>query len=323
MASDTSFNPGFGMQLRILVTSVLVFGLVAAIIGFILYSTGIAGSGSVFFWLLISLVMVGVQWYFGPNIIKWATGAKELKRENAPELFEIVENLAMKAKLPVPKLYYVNNPSPNAFAFGRTQSDSNIAVHAGLMSALSKEEIEGVLAHEMGHINNRDVTIMTIASVLPVMLYYAVLIFAPRGRNDSGFSFGNLIGAFVAQFIGQLMVMWLSRQREYFADEFSARLTRNPAGLMNALVKITYSPVAAKSTAGAGSMVKALYFAEASGTKMNVAEIAGAIHSGNEVALAEAIEKEKKKGGFELIMTHPLTAKRLENLLRIKKEIAA
>ena len=322
MASQNSFSPGLGMQLRILLTSVLVFGLVAAIIGFILYYTGIAGAGSVFFWMLVSFAMIAVQWYFGPNIIRWASGAKELKRENAPELFEIMERLVRKANLPMPKLYVVNNPSPNAFAFGRTQTDSNIAVHAGLLASLSKDEVEGVLAHELGHINNRDVAVMTLASVIPVMLYYAVLIFAPRGRDDNGFGIGNIIGAFVAQFIGQLCVMWLSRQREYFADEFSARLTGNPVSLMSALAKISYGAAGGKQ-AGAGSMVKALYFAETAGNKIAFAEIASAINSGNDVLLSEAIANEKKKGGFEWIMTHPLTAKRLERLMMIKKGLAA
>lgn len=322
MASSASFNPGWGMQLRILLTSVLVFGLITALVGAILYYSGIAGTGSVFMWLIVSLVMLAVQWWLGPAIIRWATGAKELTRDKAPELFEIVQKLTHKASLPMPKLYLVNNPSPNAFAFGRTQSDSNIAVHSGLLSALSKEEIGGVLAHEIGHINNRDVAVMTLASVLPVALYYGVLIFAPRGRDERGPGIGAFLGAFVAQFIGQLLVMWLSRQREYFADEFSARLTNNPAALMGALAKISYSGAVAKS-AESSSMVKALYFAEPSGAKMDAAEIVRAIGSGNDAKLVEAIENEKKRGGFEFFMTHPLTAKRLENLLRIKKEIGA
>ena len=321
MPSDTSFNPGWGMQLRILATSVLVFGLVALIVGILLNAFGAGGSGSVFVWLLVSLLMLAVQWYFGPVIIKWATGAKEMQQKDSPEIFEIVQKLTRKANLPMPKLYLVNNPSPNAFAFGRTQKDSNIAVHAGLLSALNREEVEGVLAHEIGHINNRDVAVMTIASVIPVALYYGVLIFGSdrEGRN----SIFTFIGAFAAQFLGQLMVMWLSRQREYFADEFSARLTGNPAGLMSALAKISYGSAggARQGTAGS-SMVKALYFAEPEG-KMNVAEIAGAIRGGNDAALADAIAKEKKGGAFELVMTHPLTAKRLENLLRVKKEIGA
>jgi heat shock protein HtpX len=319
-SSETSFNPGMGMQLRIMITSVLVFGVVAAIMGLAMNATGISGSGSIFFWLVVSLAMVGAQWYLGPVIIKWATGAKELKRENAPEIFEIAQKLTRKASLPMPKLYVVQNPSPNAFAFGRTQSDSGIAVHIGLLSMLNKEEVEGVLAHEIGHINNRDVAVMTVASVIPVALYYGVLIF---GRDDDGR--GSLIaiaGAFVAQFLGQLMVMWLSRQREYFADEFSARLTNNPTALMSALAKISYGAAAGKS-GGAGSMVSALYFAEHSNSRMDVAQIARAIHGGNEQAIAEAIEKEKKGGAIEILMTHPLTGKRLANLMKVKKQIGA
>jgi heat shock protein HtpX len=309
------------MRLRVLLTSVLVFGLVAAVVGLLLNALGYGGSGSIFMWILVSLVMLGVQWYFGPVIIKWATGAKELTREAAPELFDTVHRLTQKAHLPMPKLYAVNNPSPNAFAFGRTQSDSGIAVHTGLLTALNKEEVEGVLAHEIGHISNRDVTVMTIASVLPVMLYYGFLIF---GRDeDGGDSLLTIAGAFVAQFIGQLMVMWLSRQREYLADDFSARLTGNPQPLMSALAKISYGAAAGAGKGNASSMISALYIAEPAGAKMAFAEIARAINSGNDAALTDAIAMEKKKGGFEFLMTHPLTAKRLERLIKVKRQIAA
>jgi len=319
--NDIGFNPGWGMRLRVMLTSILVFGLVAAVIGLLINMAGFGGSNSIFVWMAASFVMIGIQWYFGPNIIRWSTGAKELKRESAPEIFEIVQRLAQKARLPMPKLYMVNNPTRNAFAFGRTQSSSNIAVHAGLLSALNKDEVEGVLAHEIGHINNRDVAVMTLASIIPVMLYYGFLIFG-RDENGRG-SLATILGAFVAQFIGQLLVMGLSRQREYFADEFSARLTGNPTHLMSALAKITYGQAAGAKSAGSGNMASALYIAEPSGSKMSVAEIATAIRAGDEAALTAAIEKEKKGGAIELLMTHPLTAKRLEKLNRLRKGMAA
>lgn len=314
------FNPGWEMRLRIMATSVLVFGLVALVLGLLLDPFGAKGSGNMFFWLLLSILMLGIQWYFGPMIIKWATGAHEIEYRDAPHLFDAVQKLVKKASLPMPKLFLVNNPTPNAFAFGRSQSDSNIAVHSGLLSMLSAEEVEGVLAHEIGHINNRDVMVMTVASVIPVALYYGVLIF---GRNDrEGNSIFAFIGAFAAQFLGQVLVMWLSRQREYFADEFSARLTGNPTKLMGALAKISYGNVPNKNQQGK-SMVSALYFAEHSGAKMDIAEIAHAINAGNDTALGDAIEKEKRSGAMEFLMTHPLTAKRLERLLRLKKAIGA
>ena len=320
--NDVGFNPGWGIRIRVMLTSILVFGLVAAVIGLLINMAGFGGSNSIFVWMAASFAMIGIQWYFGPNIIKWSTGAKELKREDAPALFEIVQRLTQKARLPMPKLYMVSNPTPNAFAFGRTQSDSNIAVHAGLLSALNKDEVEGVLAHEIGHINNRDVAVMTLASIIPVMLYYGFLIFG-RDENGRG-SLATILGAFVAQFIGQLLVMGLSRQREYFADEFSARLTGSPQHLMSALAKITYGQAAGAAKQGSGNnMASALYIAEPSGSKMSVAEIASAIRAGDEAALSAAIEKEKKGGAIELIMTHPLTSKRLERLLKLKKGIAS
>lgn len=306
--------------MRVILTSILVFGLVAAVIGLLINALGFGGSGSILVWVLVSFAMIGIQWYFGPAIIKWSTGAKEMKRENAPEIFDMVQKLAAKARLPMPKLYLVNSPTPNAFAFGRTQSDSGIAIHAGLLHALGKDEVQGVLAHEIGHINNRDVAVMTLASVLPVMLYYGFLIFG-RDENGRGSIF-TILGAFVAQFIGQLLVMALSRQREYFADEFSARLTGNPVHLMSALAKITYGQSSGVKSQG-GSMASALYIAEPSGAKMEMAEIAGAIGSGDEAALSAAIEKEKRGGAMELIMTHPLTSKRLERLNRLRKGQAA
>ncbi|MEM4554625.1 MAG: zinc metalloprotease HtpX [Candidatus Anstonellaceae archaeon] len=317
--SSKIFTPGIGLRLRILLTSVLVFGLVAGILGVILVASGIGGSGGIMFWLMVSLFMLGVQWYFGPTIIKIATGAKELKYEDAPQIFEMVERLSKKAGMPMPKIYLVNDSSPNAFAFGRTQNDSGIAIHTGLLSVLNREEVEGVIAHELGHINNRDVAVMTLASVLPVALYYGVLIFGNdrEGRN----TLAAFLGAFVAQFIGQLMVMWLSRQREYYADEFSARLTGNPAALMRALAKISYG--VKTSGENSQSMVKALYFAESSAAKTDFIEVMKAIDADNAATLAQAVEKEKKGGIVELFMTHPLTAKRIEHLWKIKKEIAS
>ncbi|MCX8196835.1 MAG: zinc metalloprotease HtpX [Candidatus Micrarchaeota archaeon] len=306
------FSPSLSLRIRILLTTVLVFGIITALIGLLLAAAGITGSGSLIVWLMISLFMLALQWYFGPTIIKIATGAKELKYEDAPEIFQMVERLCRKAELPIPKIYLVDDPTPNAFAFGRTQKDSGVAIHRGLLSVLDKEEIEGVIAHELGHINNRDVAVMTVASVLPVALYYGVLIFGSdrEGRN----SVLTIIGAFVAQFLGQLMVMWLSRQREYFADEFSARLTGNPAMLMRALAKISYG---VKPHAESSSMVRALYFAESQQTDMQLSKVLSLIDSGNRQALLEAIEKEKKSGFFEIFMTHPLTAKRLEHLSKL------
>ncbi|MBS3068075.1 M48 family metalloprotease [Candidatus Micrarchaeota archaeon] len=317
-----SFPSTGNLNLRIMLTSILIFGTIAAIMGMVLYSSGISGTNAVFMWLLFSILMLGIQWYLGPSIIKWATGAKELSIEHAPEIHQMIEHFARIANIPKPKLYVVNNPTPNAFAFGRTQSDAGIAIHVGLLKILNKEEVEGVLAHEMGHIKHRDVVVMTVASVIPVILYYAVILFGGRDDRRGGNFFLVWIGAFIAQFLGQLLVMWVSRSREYYADVFAAHATRKPLHLMTALAKISY--VSAHSKGNAEGMVKAFYFSNASASEASFAsEIVNLISAGNEKDIASAIANEKKKGGFELIMTHPLTYKRLDALLKIKKEIGA
>lgn len=309
------------LNLRIALTSIIIFGAAAAIMGMFLYSSGISGANAVFIWLLFSLLMLGIQWYLGPVIIKSATGAKELSQENAPELHEIIARLSSIAQIPGPKLYIVNNPTPNAFAFGRTQGSSGIAVHSGLLTILNKGEIEGVLAHEIGHIKHRDVIVMTVASVIPVVLYYAVLLFGGRDDRRGGNPFVVWLGAFFAQFMGQLLVLWVSRSREYYADAFAAYATRKPENLMSGLARISYA--AAHSKAGGHGMVSSFYFSNPSaGERSFTSEIVDAIGSGNEKEIASAIENEKKRGGFELLMTHPLTYKRLDALLKIKKEMA-
>lgn len=312
------FSPGFGMKLRIWLTSFMTFALIAGLIALIISSSGMRGSSNIIFWLLISIIFIAIQWWLGPVIIKFATGAREIKEEEFPEIYQMVRNLTTKAGLPMPKLYIVEDPTPNAFAFGRTTKDSAIALHRGLLNVLEKEEIEGVIAHELGHINNKDVAVMTLASVLPVLLYYGVLIFSPR-RRDEEIGIGTFLGAIIAQFIGRLLVLWLSRQREYFADEFAARITRKPEKLMMALAKISYG----RFMKGEQKAVEALYFAEESKAKFDLQEIAKIISQGNERALINAVENEKQYAMFEFFMTHPLTSKRLMNLLKIKKEIAA
>jgi heat shock protein HtpX len=142
----------------------------------------------------------------------------------------------------MPKVYLVQDGTPNAFAFARTPADGNIAIHTGLIKTLNKEEITSVLAHEVGHIKHWDSTVMTIASMVPMLIYYTIILFA--GRRDDSKSGGSFIlvwlGAYLAQFLSSLIVMYLSRTREYYADAFSAVATGKPAVMRTALAKIAY-----------------------------------------------------------------------------------
>jgi heat shock protein HtpX len=258
----------FGLNIRMMLVSALVFGAIAAIFGLIIVYMGFSGSGSIFIWLGFSIAFIFIQWYLGPIIVIWSTGAREVREGAMPELRSIIEKYSKIAEIPVPKLYLVENITPNAFAFGRTQKGSSIAVHTGLLKMLSKEEVEGVIAHEIGHIRHRDFLVMTFASALPILLYYALLIFFGGSKDNRGVGsyIAVIIGANVAFFFGQLLVMLVSREREYHADEFSALATNNPKNLMNALAKISYaSVVMPKSEESSNKSMSSFYIASPSG----------------------------------------------------------
>lgn len=311
------------LNVTILLTTALVFGVLAGLMGIILLYAGFSGESGIIVWIFISFFFIFLQWLIGPWLIKMMTGAKEIKVEEAPEIHQMLSEISKTAGIPKPKLYLINRNDPNAFAFGRTQGSAGIALHKGLIEMLTKEELRAVIAHEVGHIKHRDVSIMTIASSLPTILYYMVIIFG--GRNREGNSILQIImvfiGGLIAQFIGVLLVMWLSRTREYYADEFAAYATRNPLSLITALSKITYKTIPHNNERD--NSFKTLYISDPSkGEGDEVMEIAKAINSENSAKVEELIEMEKYKyGKREWLMTHPITAKRLERLWKIKKDL--
>jgi heat shock protein HtpX len=207
-------------------------------------------------------------------------------------------------QIPRPKVYLVEDKTPNAFAFGRTQASSAIAIHTGLLDSLTKDEVRGVLAHEIGHIKHRDVLVMTLASALPAILYYIVyfgaIMASSRNRDGGGVNYlGAMLGGMVAQAIGTLLVLYLSRVREYYADDYSAHVTKSPGSLASALGKITYG-LARTRAAPAPANLRMFYIAD---PKAAASEYAA------------DMAREKKTGGLrEIFMTHPLTYKRIAAL---------
>ena len=184
-------------------------------------------------------------WYSDKIVLKMAH-AKPVTRENARELYNVVENLCITAGLPVPKIYIIEEAAPNAFATGRDPEHAVVAVTAGLLSKLDRSELEGVIAHELSHIGNRDMLISTMVVVLVGFISIASDFFLRSliwGRRDRG---GHpamlLIGvvlAILAPIAAMIMHMAISRKREFLADASGALLTRYPDGLANALIKIS------------------------------------------------------------------------------------
>lgn len=192
------------------------------------------------------LMNVWAYWNSDKMVLRM-TGAKPIQLEDDRELFNIVENLAITAGLPMPKVYVVNDPAPNAFATGRNPEHAVVAVTTGLRSILNRAELEGVVAHEMAHIGNRDMLVMTVAVVLAGFIAIlsdfftrAIYFGGSNNRDKSPLVLAFvLVGIVLAPVAAQLIRLSVSRKREYLADATGALLTRYPEGLASALEKIS------------------------------------------------------------------------------------
>lgn len=203
----------------------------------------------------IAIAWVLISYFFGQKLILSTAGAVELTKESAPEIIRMVENIAMTAGLPMPKVYAINDESLNAFATGRDPEHSHIALTKGIINKLEKPELEGVIAHEMAHIGNRDIRLMLIMvvciSFATIAAEILLRIALSRGRSSGGKKGnGQLLFVVLAlalylygYLVAPLIKLAVSRTREYQADATAALLTRNPEGLANALRKISKNSV--------------------------------------------------------------------------------
>ncbi len=221
---------------------VLVIGM-----GF-LFAQVYGNSNILYIAVAISLLMnIGSYWW-SDKLVLSMVHAKPVTHDELPELWNIVENLSITAGLPMPKLYVVEDQSPNAFATGRNKEHAAIAVHTGLLRILSKPELEGVLAHELSHIGNRDTLVSTVVVVLAGMvaiagdMFLRMSMFGGGSRDNKGGGGLMLIiaiaAAILAPIAATLIRLAVSRKREFLADASGALLTRYPEGLASALEKI-------------------------------------------------------------------------------------
>jgi heat shock protein HtpX len=223
--------------------------LLAAMTGLLLViGEAFGGQRGMTFALILAAVMNLGSYFFSDKIALKMSGAKPIAREENPRIYQIVERLAAKANVPVPKIYYIPTDSPNAFATGRNPNHASVAVTAGILEICDDEEIEGVLAHELGHVKNRDILISAVVATLAGaitliarMVYWGELFGGfGGGRSDSrrGGVFSALAMMIVAPLAAMLIQLAISRSREYEADATGAHITGNPQGLARALSKI-------------------------------------------------------------------------------------
>lgn len=223
--------------------------LLGALTGLLMLFGGLFGGnqGVVFAFVLAMIMNFGAYWYSHKLVLRMYN-AQEVSESQAPELYNLVKNLAMKANLPTPKVYLIPGDTPNAFATGRNERHAVVAVTEGLLRLLNREELEGVIGHELAHIKNRDMLIGSIAATLAgaiVMLanmaQWAAIFGAGRDSDEEGGGgiVGLIVMAILAPLAATIIQMAVSRSREYIADESGARFTRNPFGLASALEKIS------------------------------------------------------------------------------------
>jgi heat shock protein HtpX len=200
---------------------------------------------------IIASAMILAQWYFSDKIVLWSSGAKLVTRDQFPDLHDLVERIVARNNLPKPKIAVINTRMPNAFATGKGPKSSVVAVTTGLMDTLDTEELEGVIAHELTHIRNRDVLVITLASLFSTVAWYLMQFgfygglygggmgYGRRNDNSAGSMIIVIAVAMLTWVISFLIIRAISRYREYAADRGSAQMTGKPIKLANALMKIS------------------------------------------------------------------------------------
>jgi len=282
-----------------------------------------------------------IQWLFAPQLINALYRVKEVKREDSPKLYGMIENLAAKSGVKKPKLGIANIPIPNAFAYGSPISGNHIAVTQSLLDTLEAEEVEAVVGHEFGHLKHRDVQIMMLVSFLPALFYFIgrMIMFSAyyggsrQRREGGGEGLAMLIGvlSMVVYFVLTLFILGLSRLREYYADSHSASIVEDgPRKLSEGLAKIVSKTGRMKfgrhQEAFALNGFKSLFISDPDTAEADSAQIAHYAPEFSDEALVERLLRKEVTGAdrlMEVLSTHPNITKRLRALQELEREGAA
>jgi heat shock protein HtpX len=318
----------FGLKLRMFLLVAILFGIVYAIATIIGTAMGIT---NFYFYLGMALFFMFIQYLIGPKIVEWSMRVKYVDEVSYPELHQMVAELARSAGIPKPKIGISPTNLPNAFAFGRSRRDGRVCVTQGILNLLDRKELKAVLGHEISHIVNRDVLTITLLSVIPMLMYRIAWHFLFFGggmggrRRGEGAAYTALIGiaAMLFYFITNLLVLYASRIREYFADKGSVTLGNQPSALASALYKLVYgsartSKQAIKDVEG----LKAFFVNDPSRAMNELRELAqldtdrsGTIDRTELQSLySKKIEVSFSDRLLEVLSTHPNMLKRIKKL---------
>jgi heat shock protein HtpX len=275
-------------------------GLLLLLLYLVFMTILMAFFGNVWLIVVLAVGMGLIQYFFSDKMVLWTTGAKVIAEDEQPELHRMVEKLCREADLPMPRIAIMQSPVPNAFATGRSPKHAVVACTDSIMRLLNKDELEAVLAHELSHVKNRDILTMTLASFIAMIAsmimqsFFFSALFGGNNREGGGAWIIIWIVSIIVYALSTLLILALSRYREFAADRGSAQITRNPRALISALNKISgrievIPPGAKAKVEGANAffIIPAL--------------------SGNSIT--------------ELFSTHPPLEKRIANLEKVEAEL--
>jgi heat shock protein HtpX len=286
----------WGLTARVIFTGFLLLILYIVFMTILLV---LFPGASIWFFVILAIGMGLVQYFFSDKMVLWSTGARVIAEDEYPELHMMVEKLCKEADLPKPKIAIMQSAVPNAFATGRSPKHAVVACTDSIMRLLTRDELEAVIAHELSHVKNRDILTMTMASFIAMIAsmimqnYFFSAMFGGRDRN-AGSGIVVLIVSVIVYAISTLLILALSRYREFAADRGSGLITRNPRALISALNKIS------------GRMEAVPVEAKAKVEGANAFFIIPAL-SGNAF--------------MELLSTHPPLEKRIANLEKVDAEL--
>lgn len=312
----------FLLTLRIWLATALLFGILYAIITVICTYLGF---GTPLIFAIMAVVVVFAQYMLGPKMVEAVMHVHYVSPQEAPNLHAMVEELAMNAGIPKPKVGIAETRIPNAFAFGRTKGDGRVCVTRGILNLLDEEELKAVLGHEISHIRHNDMAVMTLISVIPLICYWIFISTLFGGSRDSD---AGAIGAvaLVGYLLGQLLVLFVSRVREYYADEGSVEIGGKPHKLASALYKLVYGSVNLdKKEVKEVEGVKAFFVNDISDARNEISDLQqldtdmDGVISEQELAEMRNMDTSIGTGSkiMELLSTHPNMVKRIKRLAEL------
>jgi heat shock protein HtpX len=292
MARPSSFGRDTGLQVRILITLFLLGAVYAVLIG-VLFAAGASGITI----LVVSVGLLSLQFFTSDKLALRSMGAQEVSPQEAPQLHAMIERLCIQADLPKPRIYVVNSSMPNAFAVGRSKKAAAVCATTGILELLSPAELEGVMAHELTHIANRDVMVMTLAAFfasLASMIVQFGFFFGGDDDDDGPGIFAIILVSLAVYVISFFLLQALSRYREFAADRGAAVITGRPSALSSALLKI-------------------------SGTMERIPQTDLRAHA--EMNAFYIVPAGVKNSIYNLFSTHPPMEKRIEALSRLEAQL--